>query len=83
MSITGFSMDFNGFSTKAGIFDIILNSASYFALRDQQFILIWILNVARRFFFSFDVIAESEDDKVTPSYILHVTGNFVFFRYHF
>ena len=50
ISTTGFSAAFNGFSTKASIFDLILISASSFALRDKQYILFGVFNVARIFF---------------------------------
>ena len=36
LSMTRFSMAFNGFSKNAGFLDLILNSVSYFSLRDKQ-----------------------------------------------
>ena len=71
-------MDFNGLSTKAGILKLILNSVSSYILRDKQSILIWVLNVARRFLFYLDVIAESEDEEGIPSSIMPVTDDLVF-----
>ena len=63
--------------SREGLFDLILNSASSFSLRDI-FLFTWVLNVARRLLFSLDVIAESEDDEGIPSSILPVTDYFVF-----
>ena len=40
---------------------------------------VWVLNVARRFFFFLDVIAESKDDERIPSSILPVTDDLIFF----
>ena len=40
---------------------------------------IWILNVARQFFFFLGAIAESEDDEGIPSLILPVTYDIIFF----
>ena len=76
-------MGFNGFSTKSGIFDLILSSASSFALRDKQRFKIWVLNMEWRFFFFLDVIVESEDNEGIPSSILLVTDDLVFLRHHF
>ena len=71
-------MAFDGFSAKAVIFDLFLNSASSSALRDKHFF-ICILNVARQFFFILDVIEESEDDEGIPLFILPVTDDLIFF----
>ena len=76
-------MDFNGFSTKAVIFDLFWNSASYSALRDKQCVFILILNVARLFHFFFHVILESEDDEWIPFFIMPVTDDLLFFEIQF
>ena len=65
------------------IFYLFLNSASSFALRDKQFISIFVLNMARRFFLYLDVIAESEAEEGIPSSIMPIKDDLVFFRYHF
>ena len=62
--------------------NLLLNGTSSSASRDKQRILIWILNLARRFFLLLDVVAESKDDKLIPSSIFPVTDNLVFFIYH-
>ena len=77
------SMVFNGLSTKGDFSDLFLNNASSSDLRDKQCIFIWILNVARRFLFSLDVISESEDDEGIPSSILPITDDLVFFEIPF
>ena len=60
------------------MFDLILNNALSFAIRDQKKI-VCTLNVARQFWFLLDDIAESEDDEGIPSSILPVTYDIVFF----
>ena len=47
---TRFSMNCNSFSTKAGLFDLILNIILSLALRDKKCFIIWILNVAPAIF---------------------------------
>ena len=54
------------------VFDLLLNSASSSTLREKQYILIWVLNVARLFLPSLDVIAESEDNKGIPLSIMPI-----------
>ena len=83
MSTTRFSTAFNVFITKAGILELILNSASYFDLRYKKCFFIWVSNVARHFFYFLDVIAESEDDGGISSSILPVTDDVVFFEIPF
>ena len=68
---------------KADVFDLLLNSASSFDLRDKQCIFIWILNVALIFLFSLDVIVESEDGKGIPLSIMPITDDLAFFEIRF
>ena len=71
-------MAFNGFSTKAGLFEEFINTASSFDLRD--FFQNWFLNMTQQCLFFSDVITESEDDEGITLSILPVTDDIVFFR---
>ena len=83
MSISLFTIAFNGLSTKAGFFSLFLNSASSYFLRDKQRIFIWISNVVRRFFISLNVVTESEEEEEIPSSIMPIWYDLIFFIYHF
>ena len=83
LSNTIFNMDFNRFSIWAGSSYLFFNSVSSSDLRDKQCFFIWILNLARRFFFLLYINAESEDSKGIPSFVFPITDDLVFFRYHF
>ena len=76
-------MAFNVLSTKTVFFCLFLNSASYYALIYKQFIFICILNVSQLFFFSLDVIVESEDKKGILSSIFPITYDIVLFEIPF